>query len=65
MCVSVTLRTSSLWPSRPQPHLSGCTLGWNTVPMRSPAMILGMTAGSTALQNKCKKHGSNVSLVEC
>lgn len=33
-----------------QPHLRGWTLGWNTVPMRSPAMILGILEGSTALQ---------------
>lgn len=30
--------------------LSGTSVGWNTVPMRSPAMILGMLRGSSAVQ---------------
>ena len=36
-------------------HWRGWVVGWNTVPMRSPAMIFGMLVGSAALQQAVQR----------
>lgn len=43
-------RSAAALAQRGPAHRSGCEVAWKTVPMRSPAMILTMFEGSSALQ---------------